>query len=153
MDLAPGRVPCEHGLVNRPIGYWVKRLDASLEAQLDSTLARLHLTKRQWQVLSALSSGSITPGEVGDLLRPFNAADGGDAQERDMAALVRRGLVVLLDGRLALTEAASSLHSEASGLLEATRRELTAGIGTDEYAMAVSVLERMTVNADRLAKR
>jgi DNA-binding MarR family transcriptional regulator len=139
--------------VNRPIGYWVKRLDASLEAQLDSTLARLRLTRRQWHVLNALSSGSVTPGEVGDLLRLFNAADGGDAQERDMAALVRRGLVVLLDGRLALTEAASFALSEASDLLEAIRRELTAGIGADEYAMAVSVLERMTVNADRLAKR
>ena len=139
--------------MNRPIGYWVKRLDAALEAQLDSTLARLHLTRRQWQVLSALGSGPITPGEVGELLRPFNAADGGSVRERDMAALVRRGLVVLLDGRLAQTEAALLLQSEASGLLEATRHELTVGIGADEYAMAVSVLERMTVNADRLAKR
>ena len=139
--------------MNRPIGYWVKRLDAALEAQLDTTLARLHLTRRQWQVLSALGSGPITLGEVGKLLRPFNAADGGSVRERDMAALVRRGLVVLLDGRLALTEAALLLQSEASGLLEATRHELTVGIGADEYAMAVSVLERMTVNADRLAKR
>ncbi|MDP9984756.1 hypothetical protein J2W14_004183 [Pseudarthrobacter oxydans] len=79
--------------MNRPIGYWVKRLDAALEAQLDSTLARLHLTRRQWQVLSALSSGPITPGEVGELLRPFNAPDGGSVRERDMAALVRRGLL------------------------------------------------------------
>ena len=139
--------------MNRPIGYWVKRLDASLEAQLDSTLARLHLTRRQWHVLNALSSGSSTPGEVRDLLRPFNTAEDGDAQERDMAALVRRRLVILLDGRLAVTEDGFSLQSEASGLVEATRRELTAGIGADEYAMAVSVLERMTDNADRLATR
>lgn len=139
--------------MNRPIGYWVKRLDAALEAQLDSTLARIHLSRRQWHVLSALSSGPITTGEIGELLRPFSAADGRAVQEQEMAALVRRGLVVLLDGRLALTEAASLVLSEASDLLEATRRELTAGIGADEYAMAVSVLERMTLNADRLAKR
>lgn len=152
-DLAPGGRPCDHGMVNRPIGYWVKRLDASLEAQLDSTLAHLHLTRRQWQVLSALSSDPVTPGEVGDLLRPYNAAGGLDAQERDMAALVRRRLVILLEGRLALTEAGSALRSEASGLVQATGRELTAGIGADEYATAVSVLERMTNNADRLATR
>lgn len=64
---------------------------------------------------------------------------------------MRRGLVVLLDRRLALTEVASFVLSEAFCLLEATRCELTAGIGAGEYAMAVSVLERMTVNADRLA--
>ncbi len=140
--------------MNRPIGYWVKRLDASLEAQLDSTLARLRLTRRQWQVLNTLSAGPVTLAEIGDVLRPFHSTDdGGDAQERDMAALVRRRLVVLLDGRLALTEAGTSLHSGASGLVESTRRELTAGIGADEYAMAVSVLARMSNNADRLAAR
>lgn len=139
-------------MVNRPIGYWVKRLDASLETQFDSTLARLHLTRLQWHVLKALNSGSITPVEVGDILRP-PSGDDGDAQERDMAALVRKRLVILLDGRLTLTEAGSALYSEASELVEATRRELTAGIGADEYAMAVSVLERMSNNADRLARR
>jgi hypothetical protein len=30
---------------------------------------------------------------------------------------------------------------------------LTAGIGADEYAMAVSVLDRMSNNAERLAAR
>ncbi|WP_364743725.1 MarR family transcriptional regulator [Arthrobacter sp. LAR12-1-1.1] len=136
-----------------PIGYWVRRLDASLQAQLDSTLAGVHLSRRQWQVLNTLGSAPVTPAEMRDILRPFNAADGGGGQERDLAALVRRGLVLLLDGRLALTEAGSALHSEATGLAEAARRELTAGIGADEYAMAVSVLERMSNNADRLASR
>ena len=140
-------------MVNRPIGYWVRRLDASLDMTLDSTLSRLRLTRRQWEVLSALSAGPLAPAKLGDILRPFTSADGGDAQERDMAALVRRRLVFLLDGRLTLAEAGFALHSEASGLVETTRRELTAGIGADEYAIAASVLERMCHNADRLATR
>ena len=138
--------------MNRPIGYWIKQLDASLETQFDSALARLHLTRRQWHVLTALNAGPATPAEVGDVLRPFNSADGAAARERDMAALVREKLVVLLDGRLILTEAGSALHARATALVEATRRELTAGIGADEYAMAVSVLERMSRNADRLSR-
>lgn len=136
-----------------PISYWVTRLDASLQAQLAATLARVHLSRRQWQVLNTLSSAPVTPAELRDILRPFNATDGGDGQERDMAALVRRELVFLVDGRLALTQDGSALHSEASALMEAARRELTAGIGADEYAMAVSVLERMSNNADRLTSR
>lgn len=136
-------------MVNRPIGYWVKRLDASLESHLDSTLARLGLSRRQWQVLDMLRSGPAAPAEIGDVLRPFSSGDDSAAQESDMAALVRKKLVFLLDGRLSLTDAGLALHSEASGLMEATRGELTAGIGVDEYAMAVSVLERMSNNADR----
>lgn len=105
-------------------------------------------------MLNTLSAGPVTPAEIRDVLHPFHSTDDdGDAQERDMAALVRKRLVILLDGRLTLAESGASLHSEASGLVDATRRELTAGIGADEYAMAVSVLERMSHNADRLAAR
>ena len=39
------------------------------------------------------------------------------------------------------------------GRVEDLLRELAAGIGADEYAMAVSVPERMSRNADRLAAR
>lgn len=138
-------------MVKRPIGYWVKRLDAALETHLDSTLARLHLSRRQWQVLNALSAGPITPVELADVLRPFTAASGEAVQQKEMAALVRRELVFLLDGRLTLTDAGRALHTEASRTVDDSRRELTAGIGMDEYAMAVSVLERMTNNAERLA--
>ena len=137
--------------MNRPIGYWVKRLDASLETVLDFTLSRLSLTRMQWQVISALGQGPLTPAEVGIVLSPFNSPDAGKARERDMAALVCGRLVLLLDGRLGLTEAGHALLAEAAGLMEASRSELTAGIGADEYAIAVGVLERMSNNADRLA--
>jgi DNA-binding MarR family transcriptional regulator len=140
---------CDHGPVNRPIGYWAKRLDVALEALLDATLARLRLTRRQWQVLNTLSSGPVTPAELADALRPFHQANLGDAQERDMASLVRRQLVFLQDGFLTLTEAGRALHAKAARSVDAAREELTAGIGTDEYAMAVSVLERMCSNADQ----
>lgn len=149
--MVPSSFCCDDGMVNKPIGYWVKRLAVSLETLLDSTRALLSRTRRQWQVLGALCLGPLTPAKVGDVLRPFNSADGGSAQERDMAALVRRRLVFLLDGRLALTEAGSALHAEAELLVEASRRELTAGIGADEYAIPLSVLERMSTNADRIA--
>lgn len=151
--VARGEKSCDDGKVNRPIGYWVKRLDTSLETLLDFTLSRLSLTRRQWQVLSALRLGPLTPAELDNALRAFNSADGGVAREREMAALVRKRLVFLLDDRLSLTDAGSALHSKASERVEATRSELTAGIGADEYEMAVSVLERMSSNADRLAKR
>lgn len=136
--------------MNRPVGYWVKRLDVALETLLDATLARLRLTRRQWQVLSTLNSGPATPAELADAVRPLNQTSGVGAQERDMASLVRRELIFLQDGFLTLTEAGRALHTKATGLVEATRQDLTAGIGTDEYAMAVSVLERMCDNADRI---
>ncbi len=139
--------------MNRPIGYWVKRLDAALESQFETTLTRLRLNRRQWAVIGLLSSGPASPADVKEVLHPFNGAGRGDRQEQDMAMLVSRNLVTLLDGNLTLTVAGRALHAEALGSVEDTRRELTVGIGTDEFAMALSVLERMSHNADRLAAR
>ena len=67
--VASGKGSCDDGMVNGPIGSWVKRLDASLETLLDSTLSRLSLTRRQWQVLSALHVGPLKPVELEDVQR------------------------------------------------------------------------------------
>jgi len=72
------------------------------------------------------------------------------AHEQDMASLVQRKLVFLQDGLLVLTNSGSALHTKATGLVEAARGDRTAGVGADEYAMAVSVLERMCANAGRI---
>ena len=90
---------------------------------------------------------------TGPCLRPFSLADGTGAHERDMASLVQRQLVFLQDGLLALTPSGTALHAKATRLVEEAREDLTAGIGPDEYAMAVSVLERMCNNAARIIAR
>src|SRR3954451_17939799 len=41
----------------RPIGWWVKRLDTLLEEALDSVVAGEGLTRRHWQVLHLLAGG------------------------------------------------------------------------------------------------
>ena len=39
----------------RPIGWWVKRLDTLLEEALDSVVAGEGLTRRHWQLLHSLA--------------------------------------------------------------------------------------------------
>ncbi|MCA4132130.1 MarR family transcriptional regulator [Arthrobacter sp. M4] len=137
--------------MNKPIGYWLKRLDADLEAHLDGTLARLKLSRRQWQTLNVLADSPLLPDDLAETLRPFWEHD--DAKrERELASLVGRGLIILLDGRLTLSEQGRALHAAANRMVDDARKELTAGIGYDEYAIALSVLERMSLNAERLAR-
>lgn len=150
MILAARSCDCHDSTVNKPIGYWLKRLDADLEAHLDGTLARLRLSRRQWQSLNVLAQAPILPDELAEVLRPIWEQDDG-RRERELAALVGRGLIVMLDGRLTLSEQGWAEHAAASRLVEDSRRELTVGIGIDEYAIALSVLERMSLNAERLA--
>jgi hypothetical protein len=137
--------------VNKPIGYWIKRLDAALEEHLDSTLARLKLTRRQWQTLNVLAETSLSPEDLDGILNPFWGLDT-RRRESELAALVGRGMIIMVDDRITLSELGHAKRGEAQRLLEDSRRDLTMGIGMDEYAMAVSVLERMTLNAERLAR-
>lgn len=138
------------GIVNKPIGYWLKRLDAALEVHLDRTLAVAGLSRRQWQTINTLADGPLRPDALDERLRPFW---GGDVQlrERELAALIRHGLVGMLDGNVILSEDGHRKQAEALRLVEDARRDLTAGIGHDEYAIALGVLERMCGNAERLA--
>jgi hypothetical protein len=137
--------------VSKPIGYWVKRLDAALEAQLDHTLARIRLSRRQWQALNTLSEASMLPEDLEEALRPL-WGDDIRLRERELAALVGRGMVTMIDDRLTLSTKGRETWHQACRLVEETRHDLSMGIGIDEYAMAVSVLERMSRNAERLAK-
>jgi DNA-binding MarR family transcriptional regulator len=137
--------------VNKPIGYWIKRLDAALEIQLDSTLARIKLSRRQWQTLGILSEGPMLPDRLEEALLPLWGSDI-RLRERELAALVGRGLITMIDDRLVLSERGREKWHEAQRLVDDARRDLSMGIGIDEYAMALSVLERMSLNAERLAR-
>ncbi|MET3903625.1 MarR family transcriptional regulator [Paenarthrobacter sp. 4246] len=137
--------------MNKPIGYWIKRLDAALEAQLDSILARIKLSRRQWHTLSVLSEGAMLPDQLEEFLHPLWGNDI-RMRERELAALVGRGMITMIDDRLVLSDRGREKYHEAQRLVEAARQDLSMGIGIDEYAMALSVLERMSLNAERLAR-
>lgn len=137
--------------MNKPIGYWIKRLDAALEAQLDSILARIKLSRRQWQTLSVLSEAAMLPDQLEESLHPLWGNDI-RMRERELAALVGRGMITMVDDRLVLSDRGREKYHEAQRLVEAARQDLSMGIGIDEYAMALSVLERMSLNAERLAR-
>jgi hypothetical protein len=134
-----------------PIGYWTKRLDAALEAHLDGTLARLKLSRRQWQALNVLAETPLSPGDLDGILNPLWGSDT-RRRESELAALVGRGLVIMVDDRISLSELGHVKNTQAQRLVEDSRQDLSMGIGIDEYAMALSVLERMTLNAERLVR-
>ncbi|MCP1414564.1 MarR family transcriptional regulator [Paenarthrobacter sp. A20] len=137
--------------MNKPIGYWIKRLDAALEAQLDTILAKIKLSRRQWHTLSVLSEGAMLPDQLEESLQPLWGNDI-RMRERELAALVGRGMITMIDDRLVLSDRGREKYHEAQRLVEAARQDLSMGIGIDEYAMALSVLERMSLNAERLAR-
>nr|WP_306422903.1 MarR family transcriptional regulator [Paenarthrobacter aurescens] len=118
---------------------------------MDSTLARIKLTRRQWQTLSTLSEGAMLPEQLEVTLYPLWGNDI-RMRERELAALVGRGMITMIDDRLVLSDRGREKYHEAQRSVEDARQDLSMGIGIDEYSMALSVLERMSLNAERLAR-
>ncbi len=133
----------------RPIGWWVKRLDTLLEEALDSVVAGEGLTRRHWQVLHSLAGGVDQEADVVAALADFPGDTG--AVVLDLAA---RGWVDRTqDGALQLTAEGTAAHDRVSRAVGRVRRHTADGLSRQEYERTVLVLRRMVQNVERALGR
>jgi DNA-binding MarR family transcriptional regulator len=132
----------------RPIGWWVKRLDALLEQAVDLAVAGEGLTRRHWQVLHSLSEG---PGREDDL-RSVLADFPGDIGTV-VTGLVEREWVQRSAGDVvALTADGRSAHDRVAAAVGQVRRHAADGLSAEEYEQTVRVLGRMAENVERILR-
>jgi DNA-binding MarR family transcriptional regulator len=134
---------------DRPIGWWVKRLDALLEEAVDAVVIGEGLTRRHWQVLHSLASGPEREADVRTALADF--AGDIDAVVSD---LVARGWVVRLGAdRIGLTPDGAAAHARVSRAVGRVRRHAADGLSRNEYERTILVLSRMVANVERALGR
>jgi DNA-binding MarR family transcriptional regulator len=133
----------------RPIGWWVKRLDALLEQAVDAVVDAEGLTRRHWQVLHSLATGTEQEAEVRTALADFP----GDV-DVVVSDLVSRGWVVRLGtGRVGLTPDGDAAHARVSRAVGRVRRHAADGLSRNEYERTILVLSRMVANVERALRR
>jgi hypothetical protein len=133
----------------RPIGYWLKHLDALIEENFERTLAAERVTRRQWQALNTLHERSSTQAEIAEALRPFLSDDPG-ADRRVIDELMARGWVRQgKGGLLQLSPAGTRAHAALLERIQATRQLLIRGVTEKEYLATIDVLRRMAANLER----
>ena len=133
----------------RPIGWWVRRLDALLEEAVDAVVTGEGLTRRHWQVLHALAAGPADAAEVLAALADFP----GDV-ETVVSDLVARGWVARMgDGRVGLTPDGVAAHDRVSRAVGRVRRHVADGLSRSEYERTILVLARMVTNIERALRR
>ena len=131
--------------VQRPIGWWVRRLDALLEQAVDSAVAGEGLTRRHWQVLHSLADGAGREGHLRSTLADFTGDIGAVVTD-----LVARGWVQRsTDDSLALTAEGRAGHDRAAAAVGQVRRHVADGLSAAEYEQTVRVLSRMVDNVRR----
>lgn len=134
---------------DRPIGWWVKRLDALLEEAVDAVVAGEGLTRRHWQVLHSLAEGAEQESDVVASLADF----AGDVATV-VADLAARGWVDRpRAGVVRLTAEGVAAHDRVSRAVGRMRRHTADGLSRQEYERTILVLRRMVENVERALRR
>jgi len=132
----------------RPIGWWVKHLDALLEDVVDGAVAGEGLTRRHWQVLHTLASAPADEAALAGALADF----AGDVPAV-AADLYGRGWLDRRSGSLFLTAEGRTAHERLERAIGRVRRHVADGLSREEYERTVLVLRRMAENVERALGR
>jgi DNA-binding MarR family transcriptional regulator len=130
----------------RPIGFWLKLVDRLIDESFDRLLAEEGLTRRHWQVLTALQAGPTTVHQLDANLAPF--LDDREPTVRPVLEdLHARGWLAWSPGDHATpSQAGTAAHTALLAKVAANRRLVTAGVSADDYLATVEVLRRMASN-------
>src|SRR4029453_13192808 len=129
----------------RPIGYWLKKLDRLIDAQFERQLEEAVLSRRQWQAPNLLEERPrVVPAPQSEL-EPFLQDDPDDLSDA-LSGLVTRGWADSKDNIVTLTETGPAQFGVVKAKVAELRQALTAGISADEYQATIDVLARMPAN-------
>jgi len=127
----------------RPIGFWVRLIDALIENHVADLLDEHGVTRTQWQLLNALSRGPASTEQLDVTLGPFLARGDSESSDDHLVELSESGWVVTKGGENALTDRGRTAFTRLSDVVAACRETTPSGVTDDELTTAVSVLERM----------
>jgi DNA-binding MarR family transcriptional regulator len=133
----------------RPIGWWVRRLDALLEQAVDSAVAGEGLTRRHWQVLHSLAERDSREGDLRATLADFPGDVGAVVTDLVGLGWVQRSG----DDVLTLTAEGQAGHDRVAAAVGRVRKHVADGLSAQEYERTILVLGRMVENVQRALER
>ncbi|MFE3190267.1 MarR family winged helix-turn-helix transcriptional regulator [Nocardia sp. NPDC059240] len=135
----------------KPIGYWFKHIDKTLEDNFVALLAADGLRRRHWQIMHTLSGGPLDATALDVALSPFlNPQD--PTATPYVAALAERGWVLIdATGTHSLSADGVTAHANLFERIQIQRRAVTEGLTDDDYRTLLDLLQRVSANVDRFA--
>lgn len=118
----------------RPLGYWLRAVDALLTREFAQALEAEGISRRDWMLLNVLSGDVDAPGLSERLAR----------KGKRLRSLEERGWVEETgDGTWTLTEAGRAEKERVGGIVDGIRSRLVDAVGAEAFADTMSSLEAM----------
>lgn len=131
----------------RPIGYWLKKLDSLIDRQFERHIGEAGISRRQWQLLNLLEDAPRSVPDLQAELEPFLQGGVGELNDA-VSGLVTRGWAESTDNVVNLTEAGQAQFGIVKAKVAELRQGLIAGISPEEYETTIAVLARMAANLE-----
>jgi DNA-binding MarR family transcriptional regulator len=131
----------------RPIGYWLKKLDRLIDAQFERQLSDAGLSRRQWQLLNLLMAGPRSVPELETELEPF-LQQSPDQLSDALAGLVTRAWANFQDNVVTLTETGQAQFGLVKAKVVEFRQASMVGISPEDYEATIGVLARIAANIE-----
>ncbi|MFE5287206.1 MarR family winged helix-turn-helix transcriptional regulator [Nocardia sp. NPDC056611] len=133
------------------LGYWLKRIDKTLEDNFAAFLAAEGLLRRHWQTLHTLAGGPLDTAGLDVALSPYLDAHDPTAAPY-VGALVDRGWADQDSaGTYALTSEGVAAHAKLWERIRMQRAAATKGLSADDYGVLLDLLQRVAANVDAYA--
>ena len=131
----------------RPIGYWLKKLDRLIDERFDRQLGEVGLSRRQWQLLNLLQDAPRSVPELQSELEPFLHGAPDDLADA-LSDLVTRGWADSQESVVSLTQTGQAQFGLIKVKVAGLREALTAGISPEDYQVTIDVLAKMAANLE-----
>ncbi|RNG16647.1 MarR family winged helix-turn-helix transcriptional regulator [Streptomyces botrytidirepellens] len=136
-------------LAAQPIAYWTWATTRALLQHVRSSLARVDVTQQQWWTLNYVDAAEngLTRAQVRDRLDAFLDEVSPEDMGHAVDSLLHREWLTADDAdRLTLTDAGRDAKVRIKDLVAELRSEIHEGITDEEYAAALTILQRMIRN-------
>lgn len=116
---------------DRPLGFWLRTVDALLSQEIDAALASAGADRRTWMTLNALAGEVDAPGFRERLARKPKA----------LRHLTDRGWIERDGDDWRLTEEGRRLRDSLAESVAAVRRKVAGAVSPDDYRTTLASLE------------
>ena len=117
---------------DRPLGYWLRVVDAFITREFAHTLETEGVGRREWMALNVLAGTIDAPGLAERLAR----------RGKLVRRLEERGWAVASDdGHWTLTDEGRAAHERLAGLVDGVRAKVADAVSPEQYAQLTSSLE------------
>ena len=121
----------DRGTDGRPLGYWLRAVDALLTHEFAKAFEAEGVTRRDWMLLHVLSGDVEAPGIAERLAR----------KGKRLRGLEDRGWVVEIDGAWALTDEGRAATERLGSVVGDLRSRVSGAVSPEDYATTMASLE------------